>query len=258
MAARQDVKRFSGRVRSLLENSQAGRANWGILVVDRSTGETLYELNSDHFFTPASNVKLFTTALALATLGPDYRFHTTLESKRQFPWEAMGASRAIWCLSGRGDPDISNRKFPVRGQVERDGPVDKILAEMADEAVAKGLREVDGDVVGDDSYFPYDPYPAGWSVGDLFFGFGAPVSAIAFNDNTVSISVQPGADIGDGAIVLTEPTAALDTFGREVPTVAPSAASDLAVVRQPGPNFILLRGTRSPWVMHLWASTSQW
>ena len=39
---------------------------------------------------------------------------------------------------------------------------------MADDAIAKGLKEVDGDIVADDSYYPYDPYPPGWSVGDLF------------------------------------------------------------------------------------------
>ena len=64
----------------------------------------------------------------------------------------------------------------------------------------KGCKEVDGDIVGDDSYFPYDPYPDGWTTGDLFFGFGAPVSAIVFNDNTISIITQPGSHVGDPAI----------------------------------------------------------
>ena len=114
---------------------------------------------------------------------------------------------------------------------------------MADRAVAKGLREVDGDIVADDSYFPYDPYPAGWTVGDLFFKFGAPISAIDFNDNTVTVEVQPGPRMGEPATILTEPRAAIDTLSYEISTGPAGSESEFAVVRQPGPKFILLRGT---------------
>ena len=103
---------------------------------------------------------------------------------------------------GRGDPDLSNRKFPYAGKAEHDGPAEKVLAQMADDAIAKGLKEIDGDIVADDSYYPYDPYPPGWSVGDLFFTFGAPVSAITFNDNSISVEISPGAHVGDPAIVV--------------------------------------------------------
>ena len=144
---------------------------------------------------------------------------------------------------GRGDPDISNRKFPYSGRVQREGPAEEPLAEMADRAFAKGLREVDGDIVADDSYFPYDPYPAGWTVGDLFFKFGAPISAIDFNDSTVTIEVQPGPRMGEPATVLSEPRAAIDTMSYEIATGPAGGESEFAVVRQPGPKFILLRGS---------------
>jgi D-alanyl-D-alanine carboxypeptidase/D-alanyl-D-alanine-endopeptidase (penicillin-binding protein 4) len=238
---RPDVARFRARVDAALAEAHAERAFWGILVADRDTGETLYALNADHFFAPASNAKVFATALALATLGRDYQFRTTLESQGALASDGRLAGDLI--LVGRGDPDLSNRKFPYAGRVEREGPTEKVLAEMADAAVAKGLREVDGDIVADDSYFPYDPYPAEWNAGDLFFEFGAPVSAIAFNDNTVSIEVRPGARVGDPATVTTEPSAALDTFGHEIATVEPDESPNFAVVRQPGQKFLLLRGT---------------
>jgi D-alanyl-D-alanine carboxypeptidase/D-alanyl-D-alanine-endopeptidase (penicillin-binding protein 4) len=239
--ARRDTVRFRARVEEVLREGGVEKAYWGILVTDRKTGEVVYELNADRFFTPASNAKIFTTALALATLGPAYRFRTTLESKG-----ALGSDGRLagdLTLVGRGDPDLSNRKFPYEGKAERDGPVEKVLAELADAAVAKGLREIDGDIVADDSYLPYDPYPAGWSVGDLFFTFGAPISAIALNDNIVEIEVQPAEHPGEPAIVRTEPAPALDTFAREVTTGPRGSNPDFAVVRQPGLNFFLLRGT---------------
>jgi serine-type D-Ala-D-Ala carboxypeptidase/endopeptidase (penicillin-binding protein 4) len=239
-SAARAVAAFRARADAVLSKSDAARAYWGILIADADTGETLYERNSDHYFVPASNAKVFTTALAMATLGPDYRIRTTLESKGVLGSDGRLARDLL--LIGRGDPDFSNRKFPYSGRAEREGPAEEPLAEMADQAVAKGLREVDGDIVGDDSYFPYDPYPAGWTVGDLFFRFGAPVSAIDFNDNTVSVEVQPGPRMGDPATVLTEPRAAIDTMSYEITTGPAGSESEFAVVRQPRPQFILLRG----------------
>jgi serine-type D-Ala-D-Ala carboxypeptidase/endopeptidase (penicillin-binding protein 4) len=240
-ANRKDVIRFAARVQSALAETHAAKASWGILVLDRDTGETLYELNADRFFTPASNAKVFTTSLALAMLGPDFRFRTTLESAGQL--SADGHLAGDLRLVGRGDPDLSNRKFPFAGKVERDGPVEKILAEMADEAVAKGLKEIDGDIVADDSYYPYDPYPPGWAIGDVFFTFGSPIGAITLNDNCVSVSILPGVKVGDPANVVVEPAAALDTFSRRIVTVDAFAKPEVGVVRQPGAQFLLLQGT---------------
>ncbi|MGA9882667.1 MAG: D-alanyl-D-alanine carboxypeptidase/D-alanyl-D-alanine-endopeptidase [Candidatus Acidiferrales bacterium] len=239
--ARSDVARFRARVDAILSGANASRSYWGILVADRDTGETLYSLNADHYFTPASNAKLIVTAMALADLGPDYRFRTTLESDGTLG--ADGRLSGDLILVGRGDPDISNRTFPFAGEFARQGAIDKVYSDMVEAAVSKGLREVDGDVVADDSYFPYDPYPAGWSVGDLFFDFGVPVSAITFNDNVVSIMIQPGARPGDPAVLTTEPSASLETLAQAVTTSAPGEMSQIAVVRQPGSNFLLLRGT---------------
>jgi serine-type D-Ala-D-Ala carboxypeptidase/endopeptidase (penicillin-binding protein 4) len=238
---RADVARFQARVDAALNEAHAQKPFWGILVTDRDTGETLYELNADRFFTPASNAKIFTTSLALATLGPAFQFRTTLESSGKLGDDGRLAGDLVFV--GRGDPDLSNRKFPYAGKVEHDGPVEKVLAQMADDAIAKGLKEVDGDIVGDDSYYPYDPYPPGWSVGDLFFTFGAPVSAVTFNDNSISVEISPGAHAGDPAIIVVEPLAALDTFGHELTTGAADGKPEFGVVRQPGAQFLLLRGS---------------
>jgi D-alanyl-D-alanine carboxypeptidase/D-alanyl-D-alanine-endopeptidase (penicillin-binding protein 4) len=239
--ARTDVKRFRARLDSALAESHAQKAFWGILIVDRDNGETLYELNADKFVTPASNAKIFTTALALSTLGPDFRFHTTLETTGLLGPDGRLIGDLV--LVGHGDPDLSNRKFPYAGKVEREGTAEAPLAELVEAAVAKGLKEVHGDIVADDSYFPYDPYPAGWSVGDLFFTFGAPVSALAFNDNSFSIEVSPASREGEAAALRVEPAAANGSFAYEVNTGPSNGKPDFSVVRQPEQNFILLRGS---------------
>jgi serine-type D-Ala-D-Ala carboxypeptidase/endopeptidase (penicillin-binding protein 4) len=239
-AKRADVARFEARVSAALAEAHAHKSFWGILVVDRATGQPLYELNADQFFTPASNAKIITSSLAFAALGPDFRFRTTLETTGQLNGEGKLAGDLV--LVGRGDPNLSNRVFPYAGKVEHDGPVEKILYEMADAAIARGVKEINGNIVADDSYYPYDPYPAGWNVGDLFFTYGAPVSAISFNDNSYSVEISPGANVGDAAVIAVQPPAALGTFTETIVTSAASDKANFSVTRQPGTNFIYLRG----------------
>lgn len=237
----QSITQFGAQVSSALADAHAQKASWGILVIDQDSGETLYALNADRYFAPASNAKIFATSLALATLGRDYRYRTTLESKA--PLSTDGTLPGDLIFVGRGDPDLSNRKFPFERKAERDGTPDKILAELADQAVAKGLKTINGDIVADDTYYPFDPYPAGWTSGDLFFSFGAPVDAIDFNDNIVGVDIVPGVHAGDAASIAVQPEAAREDFSAQFTTSAAGTKPDLAVVRQPGPNFILMRGT---------------
>ncbi|HLW43602.1 MAG TPA: D-alanyl-D-alanine carboxypeptidase, partial [Candidatus Acidoferrales bacterium] len=75
---RPDVERFRTRIDALLSEANARKADWGILIANRDTGETLFDLNADRYFTPASNAKLVTSVFALATLGTGHHFHTTL------------------------------------------------------------------------------------------------------------------------------------------------------------------------------------
>src|SRR5689334_21907812 len=131
--SRKQLAKFAVRADALLGTGPTGKGEWGLLVVDAKTGETLYEQNADRYFVPASNMKLFTTALALTKLGPEYRFHTTLETSASI---SNGVLRGNLTLVGRGDPNLSNRKFPYNLKEEFDGPPEKTLAELADAIVA--------------------------------------------------------------------------------------------------------------------------
>ena len=115
-------ERFAGRAERLVSAAPVNKGEWGLLVVDAATGETLYEKNADRYFTPASNMKLLTTALALDKLGPDYRFRTTVETHGAI---AQGVLSGDLILVGRGDPNLSNRKFPFDTKEEFDGPAGK-------------------------------------------------------------------------------------------------------------------------------------
>jgi serine-type D-Ala-D-Ala carboxypeptidase/endopeptidase (penicillin-binding protein 4) len=237
----EQAARFTARAETLLSAGPAGKGAWGLLIVDEQSGETLFEQNADKYFVPASNLKLFTTALALAKLGPDYRFHTTLETRGTISAEGRLTSDLI--LVGRGDPNLSNRKFPYVLKEEFDGPPEKVLAELADALVAKGVREISGDVVGDDSYFPRERYPSGWEIDDMVWQYGAAISAISVDDNTVTLTLTPGERAGDPVLAAMVP--ATPDFGvqNDVVTSAAEVKSDLTLKRDPGANLVVVRGT---------------
>jgi D-alanyl-D-alanine carboxypeptidase/D-alanyl-D-alanine-endopeptidase (penicillin-binding protein 4) len=235
------ANRFSARADVALGAAPASKGAWGLLIVDAATGDTLYELNADKYFVPASNMKLFTTALALAKLGPEYRFHTTLETRGTISPE--GTLSGDLFLVGRGDPNLSNRKFPYDLKEEFDGPPERVLAELADALVAKGVKEITGDVVGDDSYFPREAYPDGWEIGDMVWEYGAAISAIVVDDNTVTLTLTPGELVGNPAQAVLAPSTPDFYIENEVITSAAEVKSDLTLTREPGAKVVVIRGT---------------
>ncbi len=233
--------RFAERAEKLLEAAPLDKGEWGLLVVDAVTGDTLYEKNADKYFVPASNMKLLTTALALDALGPDYRFRTTIETNGTLSSDGKLIGNLI--LTGRGDPNLSNRKFPFDTKEEFEGPPEKALAELADLVVARGVKEVSGDVVGDDSYFPRERYPDGWEIDDMVWEYGAAISAIVVDDNTVSLTLTPGEKAGDGVQAVIEPPEQEFVVENQVGTAGAKEKADLRLTREPGASMVVVSGT---------------
>jgi D-alanyl-D-alanine carboxypeptidase/D-alanyl-D-alanine-endopeptidase (penicillin-binding protein 4) len=233
--------RFASRAGELLGTIPTSKGEWGLLVVDAESGETLYEQNADKYFVPASNMKLFTSALALAKLGPEYHFHTTLETHGAISSEGvLGGDLA---LVGRGDPNLSNRRFPYELKEEFDGPQEKALVELADALVAKGVKVISGDVIGDDSYFPRERYPNGWEIDDMVWEYGAAISAIVVDDNTVALTLTPGEQAGNPVQAEVTPATPDFTVENVVTTSAADVKSDLTLTREPGANFVVVKGS---------------
>jgi serine-type D-Ala-D-Ala carboxypeptidase/endopeptidase (penicillin-binding protein 4) len=152
----------------------------GIHVVEAATGKPLYSKNADRLFLPASNLKILTSVLTLERLRADYRFTTRVVR------EASGDV----VLVGSGDPSLSGRVFPYSKE-RRAGPPLQAIEQFADAIAARGVQRIDGDIVGDDRLFPWDPYPPSWTEDDTLHDYGAPVSALSLNDNIVTVSISP-------------------------------------------------------------------
>ncbi|HXO38108.1 MAG TPA: D-alanyl-D-alanine carboxypeptidase/D-alanyl-D-alanine-endopeptidase, partial [Candidatus Acidoferrum sp.] len=228
-------------IATVLSQPPLNRAHWGICVVDLDSGKALYSQNSDQLFLPASNAKLFTTAAALAIAGPDYRFRTTVEAEGQI--DDHGRLPGDLVIVGRGDPNISGRTLPYALKTQRTPPHTQILEEMADQVARNGLKIVDGDLIGDDTFYAFERYAEGWAWDDLQWIDGAPVSALTFNDNVVFVNVLPGEHPGDKAVITVEPETNYYELDNRVVTTAVGVVKRVGIHRDPGSKKIVLWGS---------------
>jgi serine-type D-Ala-D-Ala carboxypeptidase/endopeptidase (penicillin-binding protein 4) len=231
-------------IAAILSQQPLNRAHWGVDVVDLETGKALYSQNSDQLFLPASNAKLFTTAAVLAIAGPEYRFRTTVEAEGKI--DDNGRLLGDLVIVGRGDPNISGRVLPYALKTQRTPPHTQILEEMADQVARNGLKIVDGDLIGDDTFYAFERYAEGWAWDDLQWIDGAPVSALTFNDNVVFINVLPGEHPGDKAVITVEPETNYYELDNRVVTSSPGVAKRVGIHRDPGSKKIVLWGSLPP------------
>jgi len=163
----------------------------GIAILDVQSGELLAAQNDRRPMNPASNAKLFTAAAALSVLHGNYRYETGLYG------EQKGANVARLVLRGQGDPSLST----------------KDLWDMVQDLKGLGVRKIDGDILVDQRFFDdnfippaFEQQPNEWAY------FRAPVSAVALNENTVSMTVRPTAP-DSAALVSFDPPGFVDTDG---------------------------------------------
>ncbi|WP_263382962.1 D-alanyl-D-alanine carboxypeptidase/D-alanyl-D-alanine endopeptidase [Granulicella arctica] len=217
------------------------RAHWGVMVTALD-GTSIFALNEGQLFQPASNAKLFTTTAAVHLLGENRRFTTSVEG-------AAGATmQGDLTLRGGGDANFSGSDVPYVEPADRPKGAAKAdplrdLAEMADRVAATGLKHVTGDVVGDDTFFPWEPYAPDWAADDLVWGYGAPVSALTVMDSQLQLKVVAGARAGAAAAVMLDPAVGFYTLQTSVATVPAKTADAVQVDRALGSKVLTVSGT---------------
>ena len=226
----------------ILADPAVSQAHWGISVVALN-GTSIYKLNEGQYFNPASNAKLLTTAAAYALLPSGLTFTTLVSSDA--PVGSAGDVRGDITIFGVGDPNISARTIPFGMKTERTGPPLAALEDMADQIVRHGVHSVSGDIVGDDTWFVYERYGAGWSWDDLQWGYGAPVSALSVNDNEVYLSAMPAAQAGQNAVVSWVPSTPYYAVENSLVTSAAGDPTKPGVDRSPGSMTVRIYG-RTP------------
>ena len=193
------------QVNRLLAQPDIAGAHWGISVTTLD-GKQVFALNDGQLFEPASNAKMFTTATAAALLPLTLTYTTNVVAEGAI--DNAGTLHGDIAILGVGDPNISGRVLPYSEKTERTTAPLAALEAMADQVVKSGVKQIDGDVIGDDTWFPAERYGTGWSWDDLVWLYGAPISALTVNDNAVFLNADPGAQAGDAVTPQWDPDAA--------------------------------------------------
>lgn len=222
---------LSRRLDRLLDAPPFDRHHWGVVVLD-TAGRVLYQRNHTRLFIPASNTKLVVSALAAALLPPDSGVRTSVYADGELGPD--GVVRGDLVLYGRGDPTMSRRCFDAdtsrAGACETD-PM-RPLRELAGQLRARGVRAVTGDLVGDGSWFEPTLVHGTWEQGDLPWWFAAPVSGLAFNDNSLDLRWAPGPEVGAPGRLTLAPDFGVVTLENRTRTVPRDTSPGLDVGRE--------------------------
>ena len=181
---------LGGKIDRAIDESAFTSSRWGVYVSSLRDGRVLYARNGNKPIMPASNMKVYTTAVALDLLGADYRWRTSVYATAAPDKDGSIGGDII--LYGRGAPDLVS---------ETKGGRVSSLGQLADALYSRGVRRVRGHVVGDESYFRGEALGDGWLWNDVQWYFGAEVSALTINGNETTITVTPGSKAGDAVSV---------------------------------------------------------
>jgi len=231
--APRSLAELRARLREMLDRQEIAPALVAVKVASLDTGALLFEENAGKMLRPASNMKLYTIAAALDRLSPDYRFRTSVYSVSR-P-DASGVLKGDLIIYGRGDPSLSKRFY-------QDDPL-KAMDELAANIASAGVRRVEGDMVGDETYFAGAPMGSGWEWEDLTWDYGAEVSALTVNDNTVQLIVKPSTTLYAPCIVTTNPQTSVLSILNHTTTSPAGTKRNLVVYRAPGSNVLEVGGS---------------
>ncbi len=222
------------KINAILSRSLYRRAAWGIDIYSVDDEVTLYSRNKYDYFAPASNAKLFTTATALTRLGSEFRFQTFVSYEGTLNAEGRLSGNLV--ISGRGDPNLAN------SILDESDPFCYVDA-MVEKVKLFGIKVVDGNIIGDDSYFEYAPFGQGWTREDENSYYGAPVSALSFFNNRINVSARPAAKVGEPASVYTYPVQSMFQVVNHSRTVRRHGGqSRFALYQAQGSNLISASG----------------
>lgn len=227
------LSELQNRIREVLQKPELSSALVAVKVASLDTNRVLFEENASKLLRPASNMKMYTIAAALDRLTPDFRFTTSAYSNSR-P-DSAGVLKGDLTILGRGDPSMAARF--------NNGDYFKGIDDLATKISSSGVKRIEGDLIGDDSYFVGPQYGSGWEWEDLTWYYGAEISALTVNDNALDLFIKPGPQVGSVATITTGPPDPLLVITNQVVTSAKGTRRSITVYRGLGKDSVVISGS---------------
>jgi len=157
----------------------------GIHVVELSSGDILLNKNEHKRMTPASLTKLFTSGAALLALGKDYAFETQVYLS---PLADDGEHHLY--IKGGGDPTLGSDRFSVPG-------IESFFEKVYEGIRKKGVKELSGDIIIDNSYLKGPAYPSKRVWEDMANYYGAVPNGLSYKENTFRLTLKSPSKTGE-------------------------------------------------------------
>ncbi|MBI5211211.1 MAG: D-alanyl-D-alanine carboxypeptidase/D-alanyl-D-alanine-endopeptidase [Elusimicrobia bacterium] len=226
---------IDARIRKAAASPPLRHAQWGLCVKAVDSGKVVASLDPQANLVPASSLKLFVTAAALATLGGDHRFSTALYHDGRVE---KGVLKGNLVIRGGGDPSLGSTL------VKGGRPMDAVFADWLQALAAKGIKSVEGDLAADNLLFEGTPIPGSWPWEDAGNYYAAPADALSLGDNLYRLVLAPGAEAGEDAPALrTEPEIKGLAFVNFMKTGPEGSGDNGYIFNIPGSYRAVLRGT---------------
>ncbi|MEZ5346407.1 MAG: D-alanyl-D-alanine carboxypeptidase/D-alanyl-D-alanine-endopeptidase [Pyrinomonadaceae bacterium] len=222
----------TSRVNGVLINPLLRRGRIGVRIDLLDSGTTVFARDADEYFMPASNMKNFSVAAALDILSPNFKFVTSVYSTAK-PDE-NGILRGDLIVYGRGDPSISTSFY--------DGDYYKGIDSLAEKIAQSGVKKIEGNLIGDETYFNDDPIPSGWEWDDLQWYYGAEVSSLTINDNAVDLKILP-AQSGTSCSVSISPFNSIYKIVNNCQTSPKATKRKIRVTKKLDENLVVVSGS---------------
>ncbi len=227
----QTLEGLRSKIKERLAAPILRRGQVGVKIVSLNTGKIVFEQNADKYFMPASNMKNFTVAAAIERLSPDFRFVTSVYAPSAA--DAGGVINGDVRVYGRGDVSFST--------LFTGGDPAAVVDDLANKIVQAGIKRIEGSLIGDDSYFVGNPVPGTWEYEDLQWYYGAEISALSLNDNTIGLSVTPG-PVGYSCSASMRPANTIYRVTNQCLTVPAGSPRTLTITKAIDRNELLITG----------------
>lgn len=213
---------LQSKINAVVNSKECSSAVFAVKIVKADTGQTVYSLNENKLMMPASNMKIVTTAAAIAYLGSDYKFTTK-----------VGMCGNDLVVIGAGDPLLGDKETDDRYGRQKGWIFEDIIAGLK----GKGITSVK-DIVVDSTFFDDNRVHPSWPRAQLNQPYACEVCGLNFNDNCVRLTVTRS---NERAVVAVEPETKYLKFSNKI-TLVSSGNSAIGAYRNNTPNLLTLKG----------------